>query len=98
MRKIIFQMHADTVGTDHAELHIFHHNQPGGVTNDFLDNYAESLGRDWADMYMPDIGGDGDDYQSEDEYYEYCGWWWEEYSPAKHNGVIDSGDEGYEEE
>lgn len=98
MRKIVFQMHADTVGTDNAELHIFQHDEKGEVSNRFLDNYAQDLGTGWADMYMPDIGGEDSDYQSEDEYYEACGWWWEEYSPAKHNRLLDSDDEGYEEE
>lgn len=94
MRKIIFQMHADTVGTDNAELHCFE----GEVSTAFLDSFAQSLGTDWADMYMPDIGGEDDDYEEEGQYYENCGWWWEEYSPAKHNGFLDSDDEGYEEE
>ena len=49
-------------------------------------------------MFMPDIGGEDSDYEEESQYYEACGWWWEEYSYAKHNGLIDPDMEGYEEE
>lgn len=98
MRKIVFHMHADTVGTDTVELHIFQHDEKGEVSNRFLDNYAYDLGIQWADMFMPDIGGEDSDYEEESQYYEACGWWWEEYSYAKHNGLIDPDMEGYEEE
>lgn len=94
MRKIVFFAHGNVVGTDTADLQVFEDD----VTTEHLDAFAESFGMEWADSY--DFGPDEDEDPEEYEqnYYEACGWWWEEYSPAKHNGVIDSDAEGYEEE
>lgn len=98
MRKIIFKAHAYCVGTDHAELVCFEIDKNGQeVSNPFLDEYARDFGLEWANSFMPSIGEDGDDYEDEDQYYEDCGWWWEEYSPTKHTGEIDQDSEGFEE-
>lgn len=91
MRKIVFFAHADCVGTDHQELVCFE----GEVSNPFLDDYAEEFGYNWTSSWEPDCGGEDDDYEDPDQYYEQCGWWWEEYDPTKHNGVIDSDSEGF---
>lgn len=98
MRKIVFFAHADVVGTDHAELVCFEDLNGLEVSDRFLDDYAQDFGYEWTGQWEPDCGGEDDDYESVDQYYEACGWWWEEYDPAKHNGELSGDEEGYEEE
>ncbi len=98
MRKIVFSAHADTVGTDAKELVCFEPVNGEEVTDSFLDSYARDFGYEWAGQWEPSCGEEDDYYEDADQYYENCGWWWEEYNPAEHNGHIDSGSEGYEED
>lgn len=86
------------MGTDHAELVCFEPIDGEEVSNTFLDEQAKDFGYNWNEQWEPSCGEEDSDYEDVGEYYEACGWWREEYEPAKHNGVIDSGDEGYEED
>jgi hypothetical protein len=97
MRKIVFFAHANTVGTGTQELVLFDDN----VTTKELDEYAQEFGMEHANAY--DRGFDEEDeYEDEDAYYDdyyaQCGWWWEDYDPAKHNGNFCGIPEGYEED
>jgi len=84
MRKIVFFAHADTVGTDHAELVQF--NSP--ITDKQLDEYCQEVGQEHANSYdQGEYGGEDDDYEDESQYLEQCGWWWEEYDAEKHDGL-----------
>lgn len=96
MRKIVFWAHGDCVGTDTKELVVFEDVNNEQVTDEFLNSYAEDFGRDWAGQWEPSCGGEDDDYEHEDEYWENCGWGWQEYEPAKHNGEISPDSDGYE--
>lgn len=98
MRKIVFWAHGDCVGTDHKELVCFEPVNGEEVSNPFLDSYAQDFGQGWAGQWEPSCGGEDDDYEDEDQYWENCGWGWDEYNPAKHNGEIDCDAEGYEED
>lgn len=97
MRKIVFWAHGDCVGTDTKELVCFPDIDGVPVSNIHLDQYAESFGYDWAGMWEPNCGDEDDDYEDSSQYYEACGWGWDEYNPSEHNGEIDSDAEGYEE-
>lgn len=88
MRKIVFRGHADIVGTDYARLEEIEDDVDGPITNGALDDWAEELGIEWANMFEPDIGGEDDDYEDVEDYYQACGWWWEEYNPEMHDGII----------
>lgn len=74
MRKIVFRGHADAVGTDYAQLEEI--DEP--ITVEELDEWAREIGTDWADSYG---------CESEEEL-EDCDWWWEEYNPEEHDGII----------
>lgn len=84
MRKIVFQAHADTMGTDTAKLHIY----PADVTEKELDEDAQQFGQNHWESY------DSSETEEEsDEYYEACDAWWEDYDPVKHAGMVDDPDE-----
>ena len=93
MRKIVFFAHADTVGTDTAELVVFEN----GISDKEADEYCQDLGYEWTSQWEPSYGGEDDQYEDPDQYYEACGWWWEDYCPAEHNGKLCGTPEGYEE-
>jgi hypothetical protein len=84
MRKIMFRAYGDCVGTDFYQLEEF----PDDVTEKELDDTAEDLGRSWVDCFGPQT--DLEDFESEEDYwqdyYEQCGWWWEDYNPDEHDG------------
>lgn len=74
MRKIVMEAHADTVGTDTAELYEF----PAETTDKELDDYAQGFGQNHWDSY------DSSETEEEsEEYYEACDSWWREYDPEK---------------
>ena len=84
MRKIIFQAHADTVGTDTAEIFLY----PDDVTDKQLDDDAQQFGQNHWESY------DSSETEEEsDEYYGACDAWWEVYDPEKHAGLADDPDE-----
>ena len=100
MRKVVFQAHADTVGTDTASLVVFEPNEDGSeVTDKYLDDYADQFGMEHWNMYEPSYNEEDfetyDDFL--DDYYEQCGSWWEEYNPKEHNGLLTGEEDGYEE-
>lgn len=98
MRKIVFQAHADTVGTDTAELVCFSPVDGVEVTDQHIDNYCDDFGMEHWDAYEPNTGGPDDDYEDSEDYHQYCGAWWEEYNPDEHNRLLRGGEEGYEED
>ena len=68
--------HADTVGTDAAELFDF----PDDVTTKELDEYAQGFGQNHWESY------DSSNTEEEsEEYYEACDAWWEEYNEEEHS-------------
>lgn len=84
MRKIVFRAHADTVGTDTAELEIY----PDDVTDKELDDAAHQFGQNHWESY------DASETEEEsEEYYEACDAWWEDYDPEKHAGLVNDPDE-----
>lgn len=93
MRKIVFFAHADVVGTDTAELVVF----AEGITDKGADEHCQELGYEWSSQWEPSCGGEDDQYEDYDQYYEACGCWWEDYDPVKHNGKLCGMPEGYEE-
>jgi hypothetical protein len=87
LRKIIFQGHADTVGTDTAEIIEF----PDDATDKEISDCCDDWGHEMANMW------DRGDYEEEgyetyeegyDDFLQQCGWWWEEYEPEKHDGLL----------
>lgn len=88
MRKIVFRGHAHVVGTDYAQLEEIRDGVDGPITDKALDDWAQELGQEWANMFEPEMGGEDDDFEDEEDYLQACGWWWEEYDPEKHDGII----------
>jgi hypothetical protein len=87
MRKIVFRAHADTVGTDLYRLEEL----DDSVTGKDLEDIATDIGHEHAQSYSPSTVEE-EDYESYEEFYEayleQCGWWWEEYDPAKHDDYL----------
>lgn len=87
MRKIVIRTFAGYVGTEGAEFVLV----PDDMSNEELSDYAWQCGLLHAEMYgiYPSeyATEDDDEYEAGDKYSDSIEGWWEEYEPAKHDGL-----------